>query len=482
MLNRNHILLALGLMGMTSCHLVQRGDIVNFGEKRVLRDLDAIRESGKLVALTGYNSTGYYIYKGRTMGYEYELLKHFARSLGVELEVKVVHEMDKVMEMLNNGEGDLIAHNMTVTKKRAEMVDFTSYIYLTHQVLIQRNSEDPEADESGMIEDPIHLIGKDVFVRRNSAYADRLYHLSDELGGPIRIKEMPGHISTEELITYVADGIIDYTVADENVARLNQLFYDNIDVSVQLSFSQQIAWAVRKNAPVLRDTLNNWIEDFRESRRYARIYDKYFSNQYNAKLRRESPFSSVNEGRISDYDPLIQQYSDEVGLDWRLVASLVYQESHFDPNARSWMGAKGLMQLMPATFRKFGTYDPYDPEQNIKAGTRYLSWLDKFWMDSIPNDYQRQFFVIASYNAGHGHILDARRLAEKYGFDKNTWFGSVEKFIIKKSLPEYFRDEVVKYGYCRGTETHNYVSSIRNRYKEYVNFIPLSSDSLQAAL
>jgi membrane-bound lytic murein transglycosylase F len=154
-----------------------------------------------------------------------------------------------------------------------------------------------------------------------------------------------------------------------------------------------------------------------------------------------------------------------------LLASLIYQESQFNPDKTSWAGAKGLMQLMPATAKQFGVTKISNPEDNLKGGVKYLKWLTDYWKEDIPDSTERIKFVMASYNIGPGHIRDARRLAKKYDSNPNVWTNSVEKFLLKKSNPKYYNDSVVKYGYARGTETTKYVNDILGRYDHYLHFI-----------
>ena len=159
-----------------------------------------------------------------------------------------------------------------------------------------------------------------------------------------------------------------------------------------------------------------------------------------------------------------------IGWDWRLLASQVYQESLFDPHATSWAGAVGLMQLLPETATSFGAVNIEDPKENIAAGTRYLRWLDEYW-ELVPDSTERKKFVLASYNVGYGHVEDARRLAAKFGADQNTWDGHVASFMIHLSSHEFYSDEVVRNGYCRGEEPVSYVEEILERYEHYKKFV-----------
>ena len=158
-----------------------------------------------------------------------------------------------------------------------------------------------------------------------------------------------------------------------------------------------------------------------------------------------------------------------MGWDWRLLASQIYQESQFDPNARSWAGAGGLLQLMPATAREFGATRISDPKDNLGAGTKYLKWLLNYWKD-IPDSLQRIKFVLGSYNTGQGHVEDARRLTQKFGKNHDQWDDNVAEYLLKKSQEAFFNDEVVQFGYCRGEEPVNYVYEILERYQHYQNF------------
>ncbi|HEX8547488.1 MAG TPA: lytic transglycosylase F [Cytophagaceae bacterium] len=357
-------------------------------------DLAEIKARGKLVALTGYSTTSYFIYKGTPMGFEYDLLKELANHLDVQLEIVVVQDLNEVFNMLNNGEADIIAHNLTITKERDEKVDFTYPINMTRQVLVQNKPRgwekmQPQALEKSLIRNPLSLINKEVYVRRESAYYSRLTHLSEEIGGDIKIVEVPGDIETEELISKVASGEIPYTVADENIALINRAYYPSLDISTPISFPQRISWAVRESSPELLKEVNKWIKQLKKQPAFASIYNKYYKSKkatdHLAKCNRKA-----NCGRnISPFDKIISKHAKSLGWDWRLLASLIYQESKFNPHAKSWVGASGLMQLMPQTGQRFGAANLTDPEQSIIAGVNYIKWLDKYWKKKVPDKAER---------------------------------------------------------------------------------------------
>ncbi|MEO0473726.1 MAG: transglycosylase SLT domain-containing protein, partial [Bacteroidota bacterium] len=345
----------------------------------------------------------------------------------------------------------------------------------TNQVLVQRKPVDWEKLkahqlEKKLIRNPVKLLGKTIVVRKESAFYDRLLNLEDELGGDIDIQEAPAGMTMEGIIKAVDEGEYTFTLADQNIARINQTYYHDLDIETPVSFPQRLAWAVRKNAPELLAYVNQWLQEEQDQTDYYVIYNKYFKNKKAFLRRQESDYFSLTAGNISPFDSLLQQHAEQLQWDWRLLAAQVYQESRFDPKTASWAGALGLMQLMPATAQQWGVKDATKPQANLAAGTKHLAYLKKFW-EKIPDPKERLKFVLASYNAGQGHIQDACRLAEKFGKNPAIWTGHVDEFILKKADPTYFQDEVVKYGYCRGTEPYNYVRDILVRFDRYQQVI-----------
>ena len=435
-------------------------------------DLDQIKARGTLVAIVDNNSTSYFVYKGQPMGYEYELLSLLAEELEVDLKLDITEDIDEAIAKLNRGEGDIVAHNLTVTKKRSESIAFTEHLSLERQVLVQRKPDNwrrmklHQIDKQ-LIRNPLELIGKEVRVRKSSSFVTRLQHLSEEIGGDVIIVEEPGNVEVETLIQRVSEGEIDFTIADENVAKVNRTYYDNIDISTPISFSQRIAWGVRQNAPELQEVVSNWLVKEKRKSSYYTIYDKYFKSPKASLARKNSMYSSIVGNQLSPYDSLIMQGAAQLDWDWELLAALIYQESKFNPRAESWVGAKGLMQLLPGTAAMYGARDMYDPRQSIQAGVGYLKWLDQLWQPKIPDPQERIKFVLASYNVGQGHVLDARKLSSKYGKDPRIWDENVAFYLEQKSKPQFYNDPIVTAGYCRGLEPVNYVREVLQRYEQY---------------
>jgi peptidoglycan lytic transglycosylase F len=275
----------------------------------------------------------------------------------------------------------------------------------------------------------------------------------------------------EELIEKVSFQEIEYTVADKNLATVSQWQYPNIDANLTISLDQNIAWAIRKNAPDLTSSINEWLIEFQKTKKFKLLYNKYFKNQKGFNRRLNHKYYSLSSKAISPYDEILQKHAPKLGWDWELLASIIYQESHFNNDARGWGGAFGLMQFMPRTGAKYGVDSSSSAHENIIAGVNYLKYLDKYWKPIIADSLQRIPFVLASYNAGPGHVLDARRLAEKYGKDPFVWEDNVDFYLLNKSKAKYYKDEVVRNGYCKGYIVYNYVNEILMRYEHYKNMM-----------
>lgn len=425
-------------------------------------DLEQIIEDGELIVLTINSYASYFNYREVPMGFQYELAQGFAKSLGVELKVKVLNSEVELVNALLNGEGDLIAYNLAITNDRKKELIYCGKENISHQVLVQRNGKE-------LLRDVTQLVGKEVYVMPGK-YEERLDNLNNELGGGIIIKEISqDSITNEDLIEMVAKGKIDYTVTNNELAKINKTYNPNINISLEISFDQRSAWAVRKTSPKLAEAADKWHRENINSAEFEASARRYFE------LNKHTPQGSIlslKDGRISYYDDLFRKYASQINWDWRLLAALVYTESNFNPSAVSWAGARGLMQLMPSTARAFGVPAGMesDPEQSIKGGVRYIADLQKIF-SKIEDKKERIMFVLASYNAGIGHVFDAMALADKYGKDKYVWNGNVAVYMLLKNREEYYKDPVCKSGYFRGTETYNFVRDVLARADMYIKNI-----------
>ena len=469
------LLLAVLLLASDSCVMEQdevkkEDPYETFKRLGVPIDLPEIIKRGKLVVLAENSTTSYFIYKGKKMGFEYELLKLFSESLGVTLEIKIVNNLDSLIPMLNRGEGDLIACNYTITKDRNRIINFSEPFIQTQQVLIQRKPdgwEDMKEEEwmAEVITDPSQLAQKEVHVWKNSSYYQRIQHLQEEIGDTIYTDNVDGDVGGEELIEQVATGIIDYTITEHNVASVNEQFFKNLYTGLDLSVKQKMAFGIRKSSHLLKSKLDDWLVEFKGKSTYSYISHKYFELRHIGHGKTASNIT-LDGKHISTYDEDFKRAGEMSGWDWRLIASVAYQESKFNPEVRSFGGAYGMMQFMPNTGPHYGVFPDSPPGVQIMGGAKKLMSDEKFW-SKVPDPHQRKKFALGSYNAGRGHIQDASRLAEKHGLDPLKWDDNVEVMLLNLSKQEYYQDPVVKCGMMRGTTTYGYIRSVMGRYMEW---------------
>lgn len=421
-----------------------------------------------LRAVTLYGPTSYFIYRDEPMGYDYTLLDSLARQKGMVLDLKVAPNLSTAVAMLDSGKVDLIAYEVPITEHYLQYVVPCGPENYTTQVLVQ-----PKVSGSAPLTDITQLIGKDVYVEKDSKYERRLANLNDELGGGINIHPVDTDtLITEDLITMVSDGKIPLTVVDSDIARLNRTYYQGLDVDLAVSQEQRASWAVAPGMAWLGDSIDAWFDNAEHRNTNAELLKRYYEQ---SKGLPEVAFD-FSKGYISTYDNLFKKYAPNIDWDWRLLAAQAFVESRFNPNARSWVGARGLMQIMPQTARGYKTTVAQlaNPDTNVKVATRLIDDLDRYLRPYVPSDSERLKFVMAAYNVGIAHVLDAIALSKKYGFDPEVWDGNVEKAILMKMNPKYYNDPVVRYGYCRGTETVAYVRQIGDFYRQAQRQIPIT--------
>lgn len=407
---------------------------------------------------TLYSPTTYFIYRDEPMGYDYQLVSDFAKAKGMVLDLKVARSMSQAIAMLDSGSVDLLACNVPVTSQYRDKVVACGPELLTTQVLVQ-----PKVKGEAPIKDVTELIGRDIYVEKGSKYEQRMQHLNEELGGGINIHSVDSDsLIDEDLIEMVSDGKIPLTVVNRDIARLNATYYPDLDVDMEVSFPQRSAWGVAPDRKWLADSVDSWMATADAVRDNADLLKRYFEMSKGRVFTR----FDFSKGYISNYDRLFKTYAERIGWDWRLLAAQGWAESRFKPTARSWVGARGLMQIMPRTARGYNTpvSKLNNPETSIKVATQLINDLNRQLQKYVPNDRERMKFIIGSYNVGIAHVLDAMRLCEKYGMDPTVWDDNVERALLMKSKPEYYNDPVVRYGYCRGSEPVAYVRDIMAFY------------------
>lgn len=428
------------------------------------RDLPQIIASGRLHVLMENSSSGFLDIDGKLLGFEYELMKDFASHLGVKLEIVKMNNLDSVFHKLYHGKADVAALGLTITNERMKYMNFSEPYMFTKQVLVQHKPKGWEkmalSEVQGkLVKDILSLKGRTITVRRNSSFYSRLKSLVDETGSKIRILSAPGNYTTEKLIEMVAEGKIEMTIADEHIARLNSMYYRDIDIQTAISLKQKIGWAVNKGTPKLLDKLNGWLSQESTQKKVKQLMRKYYEGL---------PKQDIHD-LPGVMEQMVKLYSRQYGWDHRLILSLIKAESGGNHFVKSWAGATGIMQLMPETAARYGTSESGTPAEHIRAGILYLSELDRFWKKFISDHRERTFFVIASYNSGPGHVLDARNLALKYGANPDVWEGNVKEWMKKKEDPSVFCDEAVKHGFSYGTVTAKYVDDVIGTYYSMIS-------------
>lgn len=432
-----------------------------------------------LRAVTLYGPTSYFTYRDQAMGLDYEMLSRFAADKKMVLQLEVARTIPEMLDMLRKGKVDLIAYEVPRIAQYRKDLTFCGKKNVTRQVLVQSKAD--------RITDVTQLVGRTVFVEKDSRYQYRLQNLNDELGGGMGIEAVVSDtLETADLVAMVANGELPLTVTDSDLAEMCAEVMKDIDVSMPVSFEQFSSWAVAKNDTVLSAALDDWAKSTDVETKYLDVHKKYFEHiaesalaghtgdysgadrtghSPSGNLRAPSPRS---DGSISSYDHIFRKYAPEIGWDWRHIAAIAYTESKFNPSITSWAGAKGLMQLMPSTARTYGVADRMnDPDASVYGATRLLRDLDKSLQSRVSDPAERRKFVVASYNSGLGHILDAIALAKKYGRNPQVWYGNVREMALLKTKPQYYNDPVVKHGYFRGQETVEFVDRVYSAYSHF---------------
>lgn len=406
---------------------------------------------------TMYGSSSYFRFRDEILGYDVELSAQLARHIDKPLRIHLARTRQQMLDWLDEGRVELIAYDMYESRELKRKYQFVAYQPDSYLVLVQLIGVNTVTS----IEE---LRGKTIHVPENSPQLQRLRSLNRELVGGINIVEVPDTVGSDELIEQVIKKKIDYTIAYQNKVSLYKEHNRRLDIRLQVGFPQRNGWIIHKSNTELANTIEQWESDNETELIRSQLYSKYIiRNPYFASTK-----MSIPRGSISPYDEFFKKYSAEIGWDWRLLASIAFHESGFDSAQVSRKGASGLMQLMPRTAANFGLSraNITNPEKNIEAGVQYIKSLNLLYR-KVENKEERICFILASYNSGPAHVLDAMALAEKYGKNKYIWHEHVEPFLEKKSDPEYYNDEVVKYGRFKAAETLRYVRNTLTTYRKF---------------
>jgi membrane-bound lytic murein transglycosylase F len=448
--------------------------IGSFAWPEKVKQKDALRriyDRGYLIALTNTNSLNYFIYNGQPMGYQLELLQSFADYLDVPLRIIAVNDLEKLYYYLDLNVADIFAFNLPVSGEGKKLVRFSQALGETRQVLIQRKSSPGKTKKPhGYIHEFKNFSGDTITIIHNPFLSPFLKTVMRKSGHKVVFIEEKDK-TQEELIRLVSLGKINYTICDENLAMVVKRYYQNIDANFLVSSFTPYAWGVRNSSDSLLRKINAWLTDIKASGSLKYITLSYYNNPRTTGYFNSNNFT-VKAARLSPFDAQLQALSKTISWDWRLLASLIYEESNFITGLKSSHNATGLMQLMPETARKFGMDSASSPSQQLIAGVRFLNWLDQQWLSEIIDRKERINFILASYNVGMGRVMAAREKAASNGRDPNKWNNNVDYYLTRhnRTDDESPPDSVLDNSPF-GT-TGGFVSNILERYHHYKNNLP----------
>ena len=413
---------------------------------------------------TLYGPTSYFEYRGEIMGFDYENIESFSHSSGIPIKIRIASSLSEMLELLEKDSIDLIAYPVPYIFEYENIVDYCGPVETSSQFLVQVRSD-------STIRDVTELIGKCIFVEKDSKFDFRLQNLNKELGEGIEIKYIEkDSLIIDDLIELVNEGEIPMTIIDSEDVLLNRPYYPKLDMNLQVSLVQKASWAVKKGNKILLDAIDNWENEINDSGLLKTIYKKYFEESKTDEFLLPPDLSKLklHKGKpVSSYDSYFRKVGKDKGIDWLLLASIGYNESRFNPESISRFGATGLMQIMPSTAKAHGTNpaELYDSYVNINTAAKIIKNIDNLLSKEVEDSTERVKFVVAAYNSGLGHLYDAMALASKYGLKPDKWYGNVREMALLKSRPEYYNDRVVKHGYFRGRETVDFVDNVLGVYE-----------------
>ncbi len=421
-------------------------------------DLPGLKERRRLRMITRNNAMTYFIYRGQQIGFEYELIKRFASQHNLGLEIVIPNSHAELLSYLNEGKGDIVSSAMTITEERQAQAAFTQPYNEVSELVVVHADDDSIAS----LQD---LAGRTIHVRASSSFYTTLMALRDSIKG-LEIAIVSDNVETEDILAGVEEGIYDLTMCDSHLLDIERAYGRRLKAALSIK-PTALGWAVRKDNSELLAALNEYIKEEKGGLFFNMMKKRYFKST-RAVARAKDSMRVGLSGQLSPYDELAKKYASQYGQDWRLITAQMYQESKFDPEAVSWVGAQGLMQVMPSTGDQLGFNNLQEPQEGIHAGVKYMRQLINRFDHKLPME-ERIRFALASYNAGYGHLLDARRLAREMGWDPNRWFGHVERAMRLLSQPDYY--ERARYGFCRGGQPVHYVKNIQNFYDAYVEIL-----------
>lgn len=418
--------------------------------------LQQILASGELVVITRNSPATYFQDENGDTGFEYELVKRFADHLGVRLRIETQDNIDAIyqrLEMYDSQQPVLAAAGLISTPDRDEYIAFSQgYYSVTPKVIYHKSAKLPRKVED--------LIGKRILVMKGSYQAYLLQQLQKD--HPELIFETSDAIESVDLLRLVNDKQIDISIINSNELAINQVYFANVRHAFDISPAQEQRWAVfRSDDNTLLQAANSFITEIQASGLMERLAQRYYGHIEQMGYVGAYAFAQDLQQRLPKYEKYFKQTAQEYTMDWRLLAAIGYQESHWQPEATSKTGVRGLMMLTNNTAKAMGISNRLDPEQSILGAARVIETLrnDKALKD-IPEPDQT-WLVLASYNVGLGHLKDAQQLAKQEGLNPEKW-NDVRKMLPRLSQKEWYSK--TRYGYARGGEPVHFVNNIRRYY------------------
>lgn len=486
---RPTVLFLMGSMAVVLTTSVLLRHRVRQAEERELR-ANQLRLPDTLRVVTLSGATTFFLYRDEPMGYQYELVRLFAQRYKLPLKLYVTHSVEEAETMVEEGKVDLCITPHAVTHSARERFLFAGPESLSALVLIQRTPK--LGDSVPYIPDVAALLGKEITVMSGSRATERVKRLEEQLGGRIPMHQLTTDtLDAEDLIAQVAHREINYTIADEELAKLSKTYYPQLDISVEVGFAQRLRWFVSPQAIGLAQLLDQWAKNIPTDKSFREIYKRYFElskaddesdlpakssaqpatsprEEKQATLHHKSHLGSYG---ISPFDKLFEAEARRIGWPWQVLASIAYQESNFRPEVIGWSGARGLMGIMPRTGKIYGasTQQLLDPAISVRVSVDCLKAIEALFRSQLPNPEERIKVTLAAYNAGPAHLQDAIRLAQKYGYSPTKWEGGIETALRLKSEAKYYNDPVCQAGYVRGKGVVRYVDEVIARYHSYLH-------------
>ena len=421
--------------------------------------LDKIKENKVLNVVLLNAPTTYYIGVGGEQGFEYDLLKDYADYLGVELNITSANTEKEAIELSQNKDIHITSAALAKTPQREKRFNFGPSYFEVQEHVVCNRAMVGDGTFPRTVED---LSGLKIMVGEDTSYSETIEALQKD-GFDINAT-FSSDYSTEELLEMVSNRAIDCTLAASNIYSLNKRYFTEITSAFTISGREQLAWVLPQDSEELLADMYSWLNSYNQSGRMAELKDHYYSHimyfdYYDTKM-----FYKRIKSRLPRYEKYFKEAGEKYGISWKLLAAQSYQESHWNPKAKSFTGVRGLMMLTLSTAKYLGVKNRLDPKQSIMGGAKHLNEMIK----KVPAEVEgenRIKFALAAYNVGMGHVKDAQVLAQKFGLDKNIW-SDLKSVLPLLAQKRYYR--TLKYGYARGSEPVRYVESIYD-YHDILN-------------